>query len=151
MFWPTRRPSSGLQSFKRLIIVCVWRMLRSHHLAYKIYMRHKLRVSSGCTTIQNILYNNAFPIHHENPPTTLQPPPNITRVQMKITPTHAPTQKWATFTYVGRETTFITNLFKKTDIKIAFRTNNTIQKLLMHKQQTSDIHSRSIQADMPRL
>ena len=28
-------------------------------------------------------------------------------------------------------------------INIAFRTNNTIQKLLMHKQQTSDIHSQS--------
>jgi len=44
---------------------------------------------------------------------------------------------------MGRETTFITNLFKKTDIKIAFRTKNTIQKLIMHKQQTSDLHSRS--------
>ena len=30
MFRPTRRPSSS----KRLNIVCVWRMLRSHHLAY---------------------------------------------------------------------------------------------------------------------
>jgi len=33
-----------LQSSKRLNIVCVWRMLRSHHLAYKLYMRHKMRV-----------------------------------------------------------------------------------------------------------
>ena len=31
-----------------------------------------------------------------------------------------------TFTYIRKETTFITNLFKNTDIKIAFRTNNTI-------------------------
>jgi len=37
MFRPTQRPSSGLQSSKRLGIVCVWRMLRSHHLAYKLY------------------------------------------------------------------------------------------------------------------
>jgi len=44
MFRPTRA-SLGLQSSKRLTIVCVWRMLRSHHLAYKLYMRHKLRVS----------------------------------------------------------------------------------------------------------
>jgi len=44
---------------------------------------------------------------------------------------------------VGTETTLTTNIFKKTDIKIAFWTNNTIQKLLMHKQQTSDIHSQS--------
>ena len=40
MFQPTR-PSSGLQSSKRL----VWQMLRSYHLAYKLYMRHKLRLS----------------------------------------------------------------------------------------------------------
>ena len=33
------------QSSKRLNIVFVWRMLRSHHLAYKLYMRHKLHVS----------------------------------------------------------------------------------------------------------
>ena len=61
-----------------------------------------------------------------------------------ITHTHThPTQKWATFTYIGRETTFITNLFKKTNIKIAFQTNNTIQKLLIHKQQALEIRSRS--------
>jgi NCAIR mutase (PurE)-related protein len=58
-------------------------------------------------------------------------------------PTQIPTQKWTTFTCVGKETTFVTNLFKKTNIKIAFRTNNTIQKLLMRKQQTTDIHSHS--------
>jgi hypothetical protein len=94
------------------------------------------------TAIQNILYNNAFPIHHENPPNP-KLPPDITGTQTKITRTHPVTQKWAAFTYMGKETTYITNLFKKTDIKIAFRTNNTIQKLLMHNQQTSDIHSRS--------
>jgi len=44
MFRPTR-PSSGLQSSRRLNIVCVWQMLRAHHLAYKLYMRHKLCVS----------------------------------------------------------------------------------------------------------
>jgi len=44
---------------------------------------------------------------------------------------------------VGKETTYITNLIKKTDTKIAFRTNNTIPRLLMHNQQTSDIQSRS--------
>ena len=33
------------KSSKRLNIVCVWQMLRSHHLANKLDMRHKLRVS----------------------------------------------------------------------------------------------------------
>jgi len=42
---PTWRPSSSLQSSKRLNIACVWRMLRSHHRAYKLCMRHKLRVN----------------------------------------------------------------------------------------------------------
>ena len=41
------------------------------------------------------------------------------------------------------ETTFITNLFRKTDLKIALRTNNTIQSLLMHKQQTPDKYTQS--------
>jgi hypothetical protein len=52
-------------------------------------------------------------------------------------------QKWATFTYVGKETTFIINLFKKTDLGIALRTNNTIQRLLMQRQQTSDKYAQS--------
>ena len=38
--------------------------------------------------------------------------------------------RWAKFTYTGRETPFITKIFKKTNIKIAFSTNNTVEKLL---------------------
>jgi hypothetical protein len=53
------------------------------------------------------------------------------------------TQKWAIFTYNGKETTFITNLFKKTDLKIMLRTNNTIQSLIMHKQQTPNKYTQS--------
>jgi len=44
-------------------------------------------------------------------------------------------QKWATFTFTGRETTFITNIFRRINIKIAFRTNNNIVNRLIHKQQ----------------
>ena len=39
------------------------------------------------------------------------------------------TVKWAKFTYVGTQTKFITKLFKKTNIKIAYITENTIEKL----------------------
>jgi len=53
------------------------------------------------------------------------------------------TQKWAPFTYIGRETTFITKLFKKAELRITLRTNNTLQKLLMPKPQTLDKHSTS--------
>ena len=51
--------------------------------------------------------------------------------------------KWPTFTYIGEETSFITNLFKKTNINIAYRTNNTIRRKLMHKQQRTEVHSQS--------
>ena len=38
--------------------------------------------------------------------------------------------KWAKVTYMGKETRLTTNLFKNTDIKIAFTTNNNIERLL---------------------
>jgi hypothetical protein len=41
-----------------------------------------------------------------------------------------PKTKWAKFTYVGRQTKFITKLFKNTNLKIPFTTENTIAKLL---------------------
>jgi hypothetical protein len=45
--------------------------------------------------------------------------------------------KWAKFTYVGKETKYITKVFKKSNVKIAFTTNNTIGKLLTTKQETA--------------
>jgi len=48
-----------------------------------------------------------------------------------------------TFTYIRKETTFITNLFKNTDIKIAFHTNNTILSQLTHKNQKADKYTSS--------
>jgi len=35
--------------------------------------------------------------------------------------------KWAKFTYVGKETEFIAKLFKISNLKIAFTTQNTIR------------------------
>jgi len=70
-------------------------------------------------TIHDIMLNNVFPIHTHIPPTLRQ---------ATITPSQKPgktTHKWAPFTYFGRETTFITNIFKKADIRITLRTNNT--------------------------
>jgi len=85
--------------------------------------------------IHNILENNLFPV-----PT--QRPPNLKlRKQMENNPKEK--QKWATFTYTGRETTFITNIFRRTNIKIAFRTNNTTGNKLLHKQQTTDKYTLS--------
>ena len=91
--------------------------------------------------IHNIMYNNAFPILPHKPPSQL--PPTSTLDKQAATTTQAPTQKWVTFTYIGKETRFITNLFRKTNIRIAFKTNNTIQKLLRHKQQIPDMYTQS--------
>ena len=45
-------------------------------------------------------------------------------------------QKWAKFTYIGKETRFITKLFKDTNIRNAFIANNTIGKHLTMEQKT---------------
>jgi ABC-type methionine transport system ATPase subunit len=39
-------------------------------------------------------------------------------------------QKWVKFTYIGKETRFITKLFKNTHLKVAYTTNNNLGKLL---------------------
>ena len=52
-------------------------------------------------------------------------------------------RKWVTFTYTDKETLYITNAFKHTDLKIAFRTNNTIENLLKQRNPISDKFSSS--------
>jgi hypothetical protein len=84
-------------------------------------------------SIHNILQNNGFPALPHKPYT-----PKPTQPIDKKTP-----QNWATFTYIGKETSFITNIFKKADIKIAFRTRNTIGNLLTPKRQNPDIYAQS--------
>ena len=58
-------------------------------------------------SIRNIMHNNDFLIHPYHPPphrqTTITPDKRMTTT----------IQKWATFTCIGKETTFITNLLKK--------------------------------------
>jgi hypothetical protein len=88
-------------------------------------------------TIHGILSNNGFAAHTHKPPTLRRH--TSTLVKETSTTTH----KWASFTYFGKETTFIINLFKKTDLKVAWRTNNTIQRLLMPQHQPPDKYARS--------
>ena len=77
------------------------------------------------------MFNNAFPIPPKNKPH-----------QKKSTTPNKPkttsTQKWATVTYIGKETTYITNLLKNTELKIAMRTNNSIQNILMNNKQLTN-------------
>jgi len=86
-------------------------------------------------TIQNILYKNSFPIQPHKP--------HHPKPQKQRQTTHTPTQKWATFTDTGKETTYITNLFRRTDINIAFRTNNTIYNRLSAIHHITDKYTQS--------
>ena len=100
--------------------------LNSYNLDSEEYL-HELNI------IHNILYNNASQIKPQKTPTN------------KLT-TASPlreTQKWTSFTYVGNETSYITNIFRKTDLRITFRTNNTIGILLSCKNHTPDKYSLS--------
>ena len=81
--------------------------------------------------------NNGFPIHTNKPPTNGHPT-NLSNIQ---TSTH--THKWASFTYIGKETTYITNLTKNTDLKIAIRSKNTLHKQLRNKHMPTDKYTRS--------
>jgi len=79
--------------------------------------------------IHNILHNNSFSIN------TLKPSDHR---PVKQQTSQSPKHKWATFTYMGRETTYITNIFRLSSFKIAFRTNNIIQKIFMYKNRNPD-------------
>jgi len=48
--------------------------------------------------------------------------------------------KWASFTYVGKETRYITKLFKNTNVKVAYSTNNNLGKHL--PKQTTQKRNR---------
>jgi hypothetical protein len=106
------------------------RYLKTYHIRSDEYKEE-------LETIHEIMWNNGFPFHAHKAPTPRQPTPSPDQR------TDTTMQKWAPFTYVGRETTFITILFKKTDLKITMPTNNSLQKLLMPKTQTANKYTRS--------
>jgi hypothetical protein len=91
------------------------------------YQLHRDEYEQEDNIIQNILHNNSFPIRpqksstHRHKHTASPPTPNL---------------KWATFTYTGRETTYITNVFKHSNIKIAFHTRNSILSHLTNHTHT---------------
>jgi hypothetical protein len=88
-------------------------------------------------TIQNILTNNSFPNGLINTSNT------SSKKRTQKTKDQLEKQKWATFTYTGKETTYITNTFRKTNIKIPFRTQNTIGNWLKPKHKTPDTYALS--------
>jgi hypothetical protein len=64
----------------------------------------------------------------QNSKTQTKPGKKLTNIN-----THLPLLKRITFTYIGKPTTFITKIFKHTNIRIAYQTNNTIQGTLTPK------------------
>jgi hypothetical protein len=49
---------------------------------------------------------------------------------------------WAKFTYVGRETKFITKLFKESSVKVTYTTNNIISKYLSMKPYAKPVQKK---------
>jgi AraC-like DNA-binding protein len=82
--------------------------------------------------ISTIMHNNGY---------TTQTLTRNKRKQANATPTE--TRKWAVFTYMGKETRTITKLFRNTNIHIACKTRNTLQKHLQMKNINPDKYSQS--------
>jgi len=78
----------------------------------KTYDPKQTEYDQELNTIHNIPHNNSFLFSCHKPPTHNQKAPMEPRTTKK---------KWVTFTYVGRETSYITNLPKRTELNVAFR------------------------------
>jgi hypothetical protein len=115
---------------KYVAVTFLYNRFNTYHLKEKEYKEEE-------GTIHEILSNNGFPAHMHKPPTHRQPTTTL------VKETNTAIHKWVPFTYIGRETTFITNIFKKTDLKTALHTTNTIQKLQMPQHQPPDKYTRS--------
>jgi hypothetical protein len=91
------------------------------------YQLHTDEYKQEENIIQIILHNNLFPI---------RPQKSSTHKHKHAATPPTPNQKWATFTYTGKETTHITNAFKHANIRIAFRTRNSILSHLTNHTYT---------------
>jgi hypothetical protein len=78
--------------------------------------------------IHNILHNNSFPIRTSK---------NTAHRPKHTTPPSIQNQKWVTL-YTSKKTTYITSLFKHTNLKIAFCTNNTLLTHLTNREHTHE-------------
>ena len=91
-------------------------------------------------TIKHILHNNLYEVSILDKMIRKEEKRNTNQQQ---TPEH-PKQKWARFTYVGSETRLITKLFRYTQVKVAYTTNNNLNKLLRNNvTNEADKYTRS--------
>jgi hypothetical protein len=109
------------------------RYLHNRMHNYNIQGKH---LEKETAIIANILHNNGFPSKPKKPHH-----PKLTNQNLDTEQQHAPKQ-WATFTYTGKETYNITKLFKNTNIKIGFKTDNNIWTALTQKPR-QDIYTKS--------
>jgi len=83
------------------------------------YQLNKSSKEQEYTTIKQIMYNNKYDLSILN----------INRTKHMEKQEKNGTQKWAKFTYMGKETKFITKLFKNSPVKVSF----TISRILSHR------------------
>ena len=88
-------------------------------------------------TIQQILHKNKFQTHHLDNIVPKMNAKSRTQQTDEMHDTRKPI-KWTTFKYTGKQTKYITKLFKNTNIKITYKTNSTLERLLT--QQHNKCH-----------
>jgi hypothetical protein len=88
------------------------------------YSLNKADKEEEKNTIKHVISNNKYDTAIIN---KLKTPNNNKKQESR--------NKWAKFTYIGKETKFITKLFKDSPINITFTTRQTIKKLLSTKPQ----------------
>jgi len=85
------------------------------------------RQKRECSTILHIAQRNVFP------PTIMQKLRHQIKHKTKHTTLHTSTNKnkrWAIFTHISAQIHKVTNIFKNTNVRIAFRCRNTIDKIV---------------------
>jgi hypothetical protein len=92
------------------------------------------------TIINEILKNNGYQQLLTTSKYINKAPVNPTQTPQN---TQKDKTKWATFTYFGAETRTITNLFRNTNLKNAYKTTSTIKHHLQPKGILGDIYNQS--------
>jgi hypothetical protein len=101
------------------------------------YQLNPIEKNNERLIIQNIAYNNGFPLDIVGNLMKKQP------IHFKTTQGKSKDKKWVTLTFFGKETYYISKVFKHTSLQVAFKTKNSLQSLLNMKDKSEDIFSKS--------
>jgi hypothetical protein len=120
--------------------------LEHKHAAFYYYINRMLTLpitkqykQKEWETITSIARNNGYPITKiQNLKTRLKMKQKEPQQQNRQNETTNAKKKWTVFTYFSPLVRKITNLFKQTQLRIAFRATNTIQQQLTEKQIYAD-------------